>query len=283
MLSSSHFRLQRLFHPQSGRMLDVAVDHGMFGEATFLSGIEDMPSVIDRLVEAGPDAIQLSPGWAPLLQAKAGKGKPALVLRCDIANVYGQTLERHVFSRHLPSAVETAIRLDASCVVLNLLQIPERAEVRERCIEAILAIAPRCVDVGMPLMIEPLVMRPNDVSGGYMVDGDTTKITTLVRQARELGADLIKADPTSDIDDYHQVIEAAAGVPVLVRGGGRVADRDLLARTSAVLQQGASGVVYGRNIIQHRDPAAMTSAIMALLHHGATVDDAMGLLTPQSE
>ena len=62
----------------------------------------------------------------------------------------------------------------------------------------------------MPLMIEPLVMAPNDSGkGAYAVDGDATKIVTLVRLARELGADIIKADPTADPEDFHKVVEAA--------------------------------------------------------------------------
>ena len=135
-----------------------------------------------------------------------------------------------------------------------------------------------CTKYGMPLMVEPLVMQDNSVSGGYMVDGDTEKIVTLVRQARELGADLIKADPTDRAEDYHLVVQAAQ-VPVLVRGGGKVDDRELLERTKAVLQQGAAGIVYGRNIIQHESPAGITRALLALLHHGASVDEAHSLIT----
>lgn len=52
-----------------------------------------------------------------------------------------------------------------------------------------------------------------------MVDGDEVKIKHLVRQAVELGADVIKADPTDDILAYHRVIRVAGGIPVLVRGG----------------------------------------------------------------
>jgi DhnA family fructose-bisphosphate aldolase class Ia len=126
-------------------------------------------------------------------------------------------------------------------------------------------------------MIEPLVMRGDDAAG-YSVDGDTAKIMTLVRQARELGADLIKADPTDDIEHYHRVIEVAADTPVLVRGGGRVDDRTLLERTEAVLTQGARGIVYGRNVIQHPDPAGITAALMALVHRDASVDDALALV-----
>ena len=98
--------------------------------------------------------------------------------------------------------------------------------------------------------------------------------------AAELGADLIKADPTDDAADYHRVIEVAGDVPVLVRGGGRVGDRTLLERTAAVLAQGARGIVYGRNIIQHANPAGITRALMAVLHEGASVDAALTMVAP---
>jgi fructose-bisphosphate aldolase, class I len=126
----------------------------------------------------------------------------------------------------------------------------------------------------MPLMIEPLVMRDNAQAGGYMVDGDIDKILPLVRQAIELGADIIKADPTDDVSQYHQVIAVAAGKPVLVRGGGRVSDQEILLRTYELMQQGARGIVYGRNVVQHANPAGMTRALMAIVHDNATPGDA---------
>jgi fructose-bisphosphate aldolase, class I len=279
-MAASPYRLNRLFNPESGRALDVAVDHGFFGEPPFLAGIENMSTVIETLVEAGPDAIQLSPGQAPLLQALPGRAKPALVMRTDVANVYGNPLDSHLFSIAFPDAVEQAVRLDAVAVCVNLLQLPGRPEVREACIRAIMALRQAATVYGMPLMVEPLVMQDNAVAGGYQVDGTTSKVVTLVRQARELGADLIKADPTSDIEDYHQVVEAAGDVPVLVRGGGRVEDDELLRRTEAVLAQGARGIVYGRNVIQHPRPAALVAALMGMLHNGLSTGQASQLLRP---
>jgi DhnA family fructose-bisphosphate aldolase class Ia len=271
-----NYRLNRLFNPTSGRCLDVAVDHGFFGEPSFLHGIEDMASAVATLVAAGPDAIQLTPGQAPLLQAVPGREKPQLVLRTDVANVYGNPLDELLFSTHFPDAVEQAVRLDAVCVVANLLQLPGRPEVRERCVRTIMELRQACTATGMPLMVEPLVMRDN-TSGGYMVDGDTDKIVALVRQAVELGADLVKADPTENVDDYHRVIEVAR-VPVLVRGGGRVPDTELLGRTQRLLEQGAAGIVYGRNIIQHPNPAGITRALMAMLHDGYDAEKALALV-----
>jgi DhnA family fructose-bisphosphate aldolase class Ia len=275
----SQFRLNRLFNPDSGRALDVAVDHGFFGEPSFLAGIEDMDSVIATLVDANPDAIQLTLGQARTLQNFRGKNKPALVLRTDVANVYGNPLDDHIFSHHLPHAIEEAVRLDAVAVCANLMHLPGRPEIREANIQSIMALRKEATRYGMPLMIEPLVMQDNvTAGGGYMVDGDTDKIVTLVRQAKELGADLIKADPTDNVADYCQVIAVAGDVPVLVRGGGRVDDRTLLERTVAVLDQGARGIVYGRNIIQHPKPAGITAALMAVLHRGASVSDALAMV-----
>ncbi len=275
----SQFRLNRLFNPDSGRALDVAVDHGFFGEPSFLTGIEDMDSVIATLVAANPDAVQLTLGQARTLQSFPGKHKPALVLRTDVANVYGNPLDDHIFSHHLPHAIEEAVRLDAVAVCANLMHLPGRPEIREANIRSIMALRKEATRYAMPLMIEPLVMQDNAAAGGgYMVDGDTDKIVTLVRQAKELGADLIKADPTDNVADYSKVITVAGDVPVLVRGGGRVDDRTLLERTVAVLDQGARGIVYGRNIIQHPKPAGITAALMAVLHRGASVDDALAMV-----
>ena len=275
----SQFRLNRLFNPDSGRALDVAVDHGFFGESSFISGIEDMDAVITTLIRANPDAVQLTLGQARILQRVPGKQKPALVLRTDVANVYGNPLDAHIFSHHLPHAIEEAVRLDAVAVCANLMHLPGRPEIREANIQSIMALREQATRFGMPLMIEPLVMQDNvKAGGGYMVDGDTDKIVTLVRQAKELGADLIKADPTDNVADYSRVITVAGDVPVLVRGGGRVDDRTLLERTVAVLDQGASGIVYGRNIVQHPNPAGITAALMAVLHKGATADEALAMI-----
>lgn len=272
-------RLNRLFNPHTGRCFDVAVDHGFFNEPSFLAGIENIKTAVETLVDAAPDAIQLTIGQAAYLQRMPVKGKPALVLRTDVANVYGTQLPRSLFSRMIEEPVLQALRLDAACVVVNLFRIPEQPEVSDQCVQNILKIKPVCDQFSLPLMIEPLVFQPNAKAGGYMVDGDPTKIIPLVRQAVELGADIIKADPTDDVSIYHKVIETAGEIPVLVRGGSKAPQEEILARTKTLIEQGASGIVYGRNIIQHPYPKKMTRALMAVVHENASVVDALKILS----
>jgi len=269
------FRLNR-FLAADGKCLDVAIDHGFFGEASFLNGIEAMESAVAEVVAAAPDAIQLTIGQSHLLHAVPGPRKPALVLRTDIANVYGKELPDRLFSVLIADAVEQATRLDAACLCVNLFQLEGAPEVHEACVRNIVALKPQADRFGMPLMIEPLVMKRG--GGGYAVNGEKDAIRTLVRQAVELGADVVKADPTDDLEAYHEVVEVASPIPVLVRGGGKVSDSEALRRTHAVLEQGARGIVYGRNIIQHQNPAAMTRALMAVVHEGVSPDEAADLL-----
>jgi DhnA family fructose-bisphosphate aldolase class Ia len=63
-----------------------------------------------------------------------------------------------------------------------------------------------------------------------------------------------------------------------VRGGGRVSDKEILERTQGLLEQGAAGIVYGRNVIQHPNPQGITRALMAMVHDGATVKKALSLI-----
>ena len=212
----SSYRINRLFDGRSGRCLDVAVDHGFFGEPAFLTGITDIARTVDVLVQAAPDAVQLTVGQAVHLQSRPGRDKPALVLRSDVANVYGPVLPSSLHSLTIARAAETAARLDAVCLVVNLFDVPGQPELRRQCLENVVRLKAECEPLGMPLMVEPLVMRAGGAGGPYQVDGDVDRITALVRQAVELGADLVKADPTDDPSDYGRVVEVAGAVPVLV-------------------------------------------------------------------
>ncbi|WP_442209603.1 class I fructose-bisphosphate aldolase [Rhizobium sp. RAF36] len=276
MRNNSKVRMNRLFG--GGRCLDVAIDHGVCNEPSFLSGLEDMQTVVRALVDAAPDAIQMNYGQADLLQDVAGKDKPALVMRVDMGNPYNSTRHRHMWAvlQNEAEPLIGAIEMDAACVVVNLFMLPDEPDLFRQCVQNIARIRADCDKYGMPLMIEPLVMQPVDKAGGYMVDGDADKIVTLTRLAREMGADIVKADPTTNAEDFHRVVEAAR-CPVLVRGGGKEDLRAVFGKSAALMRQGAVGMVYGRNIYQHANPSAVVRGLMAIVHDDAGGDDAFEL------
>ena len=273
MRISPKARMNRMF--TDGGCLDVAIDHGVCNEPDFLMGLENMAAVVDTLIAAKPDAIQMACGQADLLQSRPERDKPALVMRIDMGNPYNDRRHRVMWSvlQNHENPIIAALEMDAACVVVNLFMLPDEPELFRQCVENISKVRAACHTYGMPLMIEPLVMLPNDVRGGYQVDGDAEKIVTLVRLASEMGADIIKADPTENPEDFHRVVEAAR-VPVLVRGGGKADLRSVLAKSAVLMAQGAKGMVYGRNVYQHENPKAVVAALMGMIHRGASGDDA---------
>ena len=273
MRISTKARMNRMF--ANGGCLDVAIDHGVCNEPSFLAGLEDMERVVGMLIDARPDAIQMTYGQADLLQSRPERDKPALVMRIDMGNPYNDRRHRVMWSmlQNHDEPIVGALEMDAACVVVNLFMLPDEPELFRQCVENISRVRAACHTYGMPLMIEPLVMLPNEVRGGYQVDGNAEKIVTLVRLASEMGADIIKADPTENPEDFHRVVEAAR-VPVLVRGGGRDDLKAVLMKSAALMAQGAKGMVYGRNIYQHDNPKAVVNALMGMIHRGASGEEA---------
>jgi len=259
--------MNRLF--RQGKCLDVAIDHGIANEPDFLVGLEDMASVMTALIAAGPDAIQVNYGQADLLQNATRRDKPALVMRADVGNAYNTLRHREMWAvLHNPEEpILAALQMDAAAVVANLYMIPDEPEIFRQCVENIGRLRHACERYGMPLMIEPLVMAPPGVGNAYISLGDVEKMVPLVRLARELGADIIKADPTERVEDFHRVVQAAR-CPTLVRGGGKDALDAVLAKSAALMSQGASGLVYGRNVYQHSHPSRVVNALMAIVHQG---------------
>ncbi len=267
-------RMHRLFS-QDGRCLVIALDHGIFHETSFVMGMEDIAEAVGRIVKTAPDAIQLASGQARILQSIPGPRKPALVLRVDTTNVYTRPVANRLFAVLTEQAVERALALDAAAIVVNLLSVPGHDELHEACLRHIAHLRTQCDRYGMPLMVEPLVMLPAPNGRVFESSLNAQAIAMLTRQAVEMGADLIKADASEDVAEFSRVVEAASGRPVLVRGGATMNPDVLLTRTAALLQRGAQGLVFGRNILQASQPDVLVGALLALLHGNASAEQAL--------
>ena len=117
-----------------------------------------------------------------------------------------------------------------------------------------------------------------DGRGGYKTNPDIKKTVALARQSVELGADVVKADIAENLDDtttwLRQILSRGRCCRGAVRAFLTLSNRC----THRLMAQGASGIVYGRNIFQHPHPARMVRACHAVVHEGATVEQAMAIL-----
>lgn len=267
----------KIFNPKSKKCINIALDLGVFGDRAFSKGIEDLAIALPQILAGKPDVIQLNPGGLKIFNKLKIKSKVAIALRLDVTNVYEPRDIEYAWDTADIASLDLAKDNQVACVVLNLLNVDENSRLQEQCIQNIQVVAAKCHKLKIPLMVEPLVMTAKPGAGSTSV-GDVNKITGLVRQAVELGADIIKVDATTPMTDFHQVVQFASGMPVLVRGGGQVTPRELLERTRIAIDSGAAGVVYGRNVVQHPNPAKFIKSIAAIVHNDASVEQAIKIL-----
>src|SRR5260221_9409560 len=95
-----------------------------------------------------------------------------------------------------------------------------------------------------------------------------------VRLCGELGADIIKTNWPGDEAGFRRLVEAANGIPVVLAGGSRLDDSELLGRMESAMSAGAIGCSVGRNIFMPTSPQAMTRALSRGIPHRWSADKA---------
>lgn len=246
-------RMRRLL-PSDGRLFIVAMDHTAFLDAP-VPALARYGETCAQAVAGGADAFLVPLGSAALYEEQIGPA--ALVASVPTGPPYGEYV------------VERALALGADAIKTMVYPFGDDNSVAENG-----AIGIQAARVGLPFIAET-------IPGGFgRRDLHTPeKIAAGARIGVELGADMIKTFYTGDPESMRSVIDNA-GVPVVVLGGPKMETaRDILQVIyDAVVVAGAAGVAFGTNIWTHPRPQAITSAIAAVIHSGASVDEALGLV-----
>jgi len=272
LFTGAELRQSRIINPETGRAIIVAMDHGLFLGP--VEGLATTRRAIERVLPGNPDAIQLSPGMVRANRGLfMGKGKPAIVLRVDATNIWRKKPEPTPgYYAHVAPA-KAAVQLGADAVVTFLLAGHEDDSHEARNLEALSVIGQDCQEFGIPFIIEPLAIKK-----GVHVVQDFEIMKLVVRMASEVGADLIKADYPGDRKSFAELVRIAA-VPLLVRGGPKMErERDMLQMVKHAMVEGAAGLVFGRNIWQHQQPAKILKALSAIVHENQSVQKALSIL-----
>lgn len=251
-------RLQRIF-AKDGRTVIMACDHaGFMGP---VKGLESPGKLIETVKEAGVDAILTTKGIARAFSSQLDN--LGLILRGD----GGASIRSPVMGNlTIICSVEEAVSLGADAIIcMGMIGFPEEPSSLHNLAE----LTTGGLRWGMLVMAEMLV-KPKE--GESVTPQD---VGFAMRIGVELGADLIKASFARPVDDYRTALQACYR-PVVVLGGEKAKDeKEVLQGIAEALRAGASGVAVGRNIWQHPQPADMCRALVALVHGGASVDEAM--------
>ncbi len=245
-----------------GRTVIIALDHGLIDGPC--EGFERPATTLAAVLAGGPDAILTSYGIA--LRFRSELGDVGVIVRSDGASTNLGTPSTGSTGRFF--GPEAAIRVGADAVVVTAHPGSDREDLT-------LANLARTIDeahgLGLPVLAE---MVPGGFDSGPELRS-TPGVAMAARLGAELGADFVKAPYCAD---YRTVIESTF-VPVVILGGSKGSEVDTLADIRGALDAGAAGVAIGRNVFQCPDPAAMTAAIVALVHDDASVESALSLLT----
>jgi len=238
-------RLRRILRPGRGTLV-VAFDHPLVLGP--IPGTEDPAAKIRQFIEAGADAILLNLGALRYCAecSETSAAMPGFIARLDWTTAFDQAQKASPLLRScLVGRPEDALRLGADAVITFLVVGTGDREFERNEVLRTAKVARECERLGVPLIVESLAR-------GSKVDNPTDPkwLKLHTRMAIELGADVIKTEYAGDPESMRSVVNECA-VPILVLGGGRTgSDEDILNTVRGIVQSGAAGVFFGRNIFQ---------------------------------
>jgi DhnA family fructose-bisphosphate aldolase class Ia len=195
-------------------------------------------------------------------------GRVALIMKCSTLSPYHPQHDVWV------SSVEDAACLGADAIAMALtVGAPQQAQL----VSNLGALVRKAEQVGMPVIV-------HSYPSGEMVPPDEIYTVKQVgyasRLVMELGVDIVKTFYTGSAESFARVVEMAAPALVVAAGGPRLeTDAEVLRMAYDVVQAGAAGITFGRNIWQSADPTVIIRALKCILHENGSVEEALGWLT----
>ncbi|UCF87233.1 MAG: 3-hydroxy-5-phosphonooxypentane-2,4-dione thiolase [Nitrospiraceae bacterium] len=243
-------RLSQIIKPKTGKTVMLAVDHGYFQGPT--TGLRDFKKTITPLAPLA-DCLFITRG---MLRTSIDPGiSTSICLRVS----GGPSILGELSNEDITTSLEDAIRLNASGVGMSIFV---GASNEDRTVSNLGRLVSEAERYGVPVLAVTAV--------GREMARDARYLGLACRMAAEIGAHIVK---TYYCEDFHKIVEACP-VPIVMAGGKKIPEKDALEMTFNAIKEGASGVDMGRNIFQSDNPVGMMKAIKAVVHKGATVDEA---------
>lgn len=247
-------RMKRVLDEESGTSLICALDHGMTSPV-FLQPLAAIRDRVREAVSGGANVLMLSRGMAKIAEPELRKTTAVAFMLSASANPGDRPTIAAV------AEVDEALRMGADAVVLY---VALGGDTELEMVERLAEVGAACEELGMPFIAE--AEWPSAYSALDSVsDLGTDYLLRNVRLCAELGADVVKTNWPGSEDEFARLVEAATGLPVVLAGGSRITDEELLTRQEQAMRTGAVGCSVGRNIFMHERPQAITRALKRVI------------------
>ncbi len=246
-------RMARIVQPGDGRCVMLAVDHGYFMGPT--TGLEQPRATIEPLLPHA-DAIMLTRG---VLRNAVDAGMQAPVVLRVSGGTSMAVPDPELSNEDITVSTEDAIRLNVSAMALSIF-------VGSKFEKETLVSLTKLVDEGERYGIPVLAVT----AVGTNMARDERYLGLACRIAAELGAHIVK---TYYCENFENIVNSCP-IPIIVAGGKKTPEMEALELTRNAVDRGAVGVDMGRNIFQSDSPTGMMRAVRAIVHDGASTEEA---------
>jgi putative autoinducer-2 (AI-2) aldolase len=245
-------RLARVFNPESGRAVMLAIDHGYFQGPT--TGLERVDLDVLPLIPY-VDALFVTRGIVRSVVPPATRAP--IWLRAS----GGPSILRELSDEEIAVDIDDVLRINAVGVGVQVfIGGPEETKTVHNMT--------RLVDMGLRYGVPVLGVT----AVGRELTRDARYLGLATRILAELGATVVK---TYYCDEGFEDVVAGCPVPIVMAGGKKLPELDALRMASNAIRAGAAGVDMGRNIFQSDDPIAMLVAVRAVVHEDVAPEQAL--------
>ncbi len=257
-MSGIELRLKKLFRGKRNIVLS-AVDHvAEYGDQP---GLEDSSAAITKCLTT--DGLLL-PGF--MLKRNwdlfGTKNSPMPIVRINWSSSFYYPLDYREGHTTIATTVEDAVKAGAGAVICSLFLEEENAqEMETKNIELFSEVVRQKEKLGIPLIGECYVVEHKDKTAEQL----HAKVKRVSRVIAELGADMIKTFYTGE--RFHEVVNNIP-VPVLTIGAEKLdTDLDVLIKAADSVNQGARGIIFGRNIFMAENPVKLIKALNEVINN----------------
>jgi putative autoinducer-2 (AI-2) aldolase len=244
-------RLARIFRPESGRTVMLAIDHGYFQGPT--TGLERVDLDIVPIAPYA-DALMLTRGM--LRSTIPADHQGGIVMRAS----GGPSILKELSDERTALDMEDAARMNVHAVAV---QVFIGGEHETQSVKNMTRLVDAGYRYGIPVLGVTAV--------GKELTRDARYLGLATRICAELGAQMVK---TYYCEEDFERVTAGCPVPIVMAGGKKLPERDALEMAYRAVREGAAGVDMGRNIFQSESPAAMIQAVAKLVHEDAQPSEA---------